>query len=199
MGQGSYKLLLFKLSGAAISLVAMLFVATLMGQNFTQQKKNHGKQKLSENLDLNFAFNQDFNIVAETVPSAADKVLNKAKQIKVTLIMKNMAGMIRAKSHMVETLNHMIEKIAKQRTIPADIKATMVADLAQELKSNEKNIEEIARKMEQFSFELTLSHFKATSPLKATNVSVCPKKDALGEKNKTKGVQKNSSAAFYWI
>ncbi|VAW06941.1 hypothetical protein MNBD_ALPHA01-2229 [hydrothermal vent metagenome] len=204
MIQGNYKKLFFKLSGAALGLVAMLAVTLSLSPDFVPDKtpKADMSRPSGTSPDQRAAIlRQEFDIVVEGSMQIADPALGKARIALEELEFSHYEKMVEGKLATIEALNDTMAEITGQMAIPGDLKENILANL-------EVQLEEVEKKLSKLEDFAVVFSYKGILPQSKYSIkSNCDKADVIiesgDEENSVepsgRGNQKNSTEAFFWI
>lgn len=197
MAQGSYKTLLWKLSGTALGFVVMLSVATMVSQNFISEEDNFASfdaEFSQKDQDFKRALNEEFRIVVESGVQARKKSSLATEDLEAE-ILKNM---IVINAHVVKKISDAIIEVTSRVSIPADVKEVLLAGLERQL---EKNLNELENRVLNFSYEMILPKLSSYNGSKCSQSDIAVGKTTgqIKEDSNTRGTQKNATEAFYWI
>lgn len=134
MKQGSYKILLLKLSGAALGLAVMLGLTIHMAHNLMDEPS--ADAPTAEEVKFTHDLNREFNIVVEGAAMRPHDAAMVESRLELHFFEEYMAREIRV----VENLRLAIAEIASQTAIPSELKENILADLESQLKNVEKEL-----------------------------------------------------------
>ncbi len=203
MIQGNYKKLFFKLSGAALGLVAMLAVTLLLSPDFVTDKGPRADMSRYSDTSSDqraAILRQEFDIVVEGSMNIADPALGKARIALEELEFSHYEKMIEGKLAAIGALNDTMAEITGQMAIPGDLKENILANL-------EVQLEEVEKKLSKLESYALVFSYKGILPQSKYSKSNCNKADVIiesgDEENNVepsgRGSQKNSTEAFFWI
>ncbi len=197
MIQGNYKKLFFKLSGAALGLVAMLAVTLSLSPDFVTDKTIKADMSRYSGMspDQKTAIlNREFDIVVEGSMKMADPALEEFE-------FSQYEKLIISKSATVDALNDTIADIAGQTAIPGDLKANILADLEMQLEEVEKKLNKLENYAMVFSYKgiLPQSKYSIKSSCDKTDVIIESGDEENSAEPDGRGNQKNATEAFFWI